>query len=179
LGALIALFALCPAASASASDSGGDSDAPLLAREDAAAIKTVVVYEIESAEMPLAALPSRETWAFANLIIALICLIVSVATLVTLPAAERKRARDEISGEYDDYRACIERDRLIFKLLGAGVGAASVVLFLLTENPGGAMQPANGYTWLMALVLLAQLSIIFMAFKGGKCLCGLDDLTSL
>jgi hypothetical protein len=184
LGMLIFLLAAAPAASVFASSDGDDADGLVLARETAAgslwdaaqteaftqtAPETApILYEIETPEVPLAALPSMTTWAFSNLLIALVCFVISAATLVSLPAAARRRAREEVSDEYSDYRACIARDLLIFKLLGAGVGAASAVLFLLTENVHGAMQAANGYTWLMALILFTQVAILFVAFRGKR-----------
>lgn len=202
LGMLIALFALSFANFAFASGDGG-ADGTVLAQDAIAAQDTPeaalafdaapeaevaslwdaaqtapepepVIYEFEEAEVPLAALPSMQTWAFANLLIALLCLAVSLMTLIRLPLAARRRARDEVFDEYSDYRACIFKDLLVFKLLGAGVGAASVVLFLLTENIRGAMQAANGYTWLMALILFAQVAILFVAFRNGKQLYDFD-----
>ncbi|MDR2088745.1 MAG: hypothetical protein LBP73_05265 [Clostridiales Family XIII bacterium] len=175
---LIALLAACPAALVCASDDGG-AEGAVLAPEENAAQAAPALYEIESAEVPLAALPSMKTWAFANLCIAVLCFVASAVTIVTLPLTKQRRARSGIPDECNDYRVCIERDRLIFKLLGAGVGAASVVLLLLTENLRGAMLPANGYTWLMSLILLVQLAILFMAFKGEEWLCGPDALPDL
>jgi hypothetical protein len=177
-GILIALFATNPfAISVFASDEDGETnDLTALWETDAAATSQeaeLFLYEIESSEVPLAALPSMKTWALANLLIALGCVIVSAVTIVSLPAS-RRHASGTAFDEYGDYGDCIARDMLIFKLLGAGVGAASAVLFLLTENVRGTMQAANGYTWLMALILLTQIGILSVAFSGGKRLYGFD-----
>jgi hypothetical protein len=137
-------------------------EAPLTLKEIDAPI-----YEIATPEVPLGALPSLRTWTFANLLIALVCLIMSAVTIIKL-LAERKSVRGRVPDEYGDDHAFISSDSLVFKLLGAGVGAASVVLFLLTENIRGMMQPVNGYTWLMILILLVQSAILFMAFGNGK-----------
>jgi hypothetical protein len=131
------------------------------------------VYEIETPEVPLGALPSLSTWAFANLLIALICLILSAVTTIKL-LAERKSARSEVADEYDDNRAFISRDLPVSELLGVGVGAVSVALFLLTEDIRGMMQLVNGFTWLMLLILLVQIAVLFMAFESGKRLHGMD-----
>jgi hypothetical protein len=176
LSVLIALLATnLSAVPVSASDGEKDTSDLSAAWEaaGAAAPQGGELYEIESADIPLAALPSMRTWALANLLIALICLIASVFTIASLPAS-RRRARKAAFDEYGDYRDFIAKDTLVFKLLGVGVGAASAVLFLLTENLHGTMQAANGYTWLMALILLAQSGILFVAFSGGKRLYGFE-----
>jgi hypothetical protein len=183
LGTLIALLAIGPIAAPSFAADDGTADEPAFAQEaNAAAPQTEAtpqeaepfLYEIEATEPPLAALPSLKTWALANFLIVLICILLSVVTLASLLATARRRARDAAPDEYDDYRDCIATDPPVFKWLGAGVGAASAVLFLLTENLRGTMQTANGYTWLMALILLAQIGILLVAFRGGARLYGFD-----
>jgi hypothetical protein len=181
LGTLIALLAVGPTIAPPTFAAGdGDADEPAFAQETNAAAPQEAdpfLYEIEATELPLAALPSMETWALANFLIALICILLSTATLASLPATARRRARDAALDEYGDYRDCIAKDLLVFKWLGAGVGAASAVFFLLTENLRGTMQTANGYTWLMTLILFTQIGILLVAFRGGARLYGFDVST--
>jgi hypothetical protein len=45
-------------------------------------------------------------------------------------------------------------------------------MFLATEDVHGAMQPADGFTWMMAAMLFAQTAVLFAAFGSEKRLRG-------
>jgi hypothetical protein len=121
---------------------------------------------VESPEVPLALLPPLGTWSFANLLIAVVGLIISALTVIALLAG--KDARSEVSAEYGARRRSALRGSVLLKIIGAAIGVASVVLFLLTEDVHGVTKPVNGGTWLMALILFAQAAIVLTSFGADR-----------
>jgi hypothetical protein len=119
---------------------------------------------IETPEIPLAASPFLGSWAFVNLLMAIIGLIISALTVIVLLAG--KGLRGEVSDEYGP------RNTMLLKLIGASIGVASVVLFLLTEDVHGVMRSVDGLTWMMALIVFIQIAIVAVSFGIDKRLRG-------
>jgi hypothetical protein len=127
---------------------------------------------IETPEVPLAASPFLHSWAFVNLLMAIIGLIISALTVITLLAGKGVRAG--VSDEYEAYRVfCFNtRNATLLKLAGVSAGVASVVLFLLTEDIHGVMRLFDDFTWLMVLIVFVQIAIVATSFGIDKRLRG-------
>jgi hypothetical protein len=127
---------------------------------------------IETTEVPLAASPLLGAWAFVNLLTAIVGLIISALTVVTLLAG--KEPSGEVSDGYAAYRVFgfNPRNTMLLKLIGASLGVASVVLFLLTEDVHGVMRLIDDFTWPMALIVFVQIAIVAASFGIDKRLRG-------
>jgi hypothetical protein len=154
-------FALGPAAgsgedgpaayAADGADADGANDANGAGGLDGAAQET----QIEDEEVPLGILPSFTTWAFANFIIALVCMIVSVTVLVVFLTTGRKTF-----GRREPY--------LSFALAGACMGVVALAAFLLTEDMHSLMVTYDGFTALMLVIFAAQMAFLALAFRNAR-----------
>jgi hypothetical protein len=167
---------------------GDDSDEPVFAQEtdgntydfssdeDALTLKEIEesVYDIDETETPLVEFPSVENWALVNVLAALAAIILSASTVTALIA--ERAAKAKILGVYGSRKEFVLRYSPIFKLLGAGLGFVSAIIFLLTEDIHGVMQPIDEFTWLMALILIVQSIVLFTAFGGEKRFRGIGGM---
>jgi hypothetical protein len=118
--------------------------------------------DIETSEVPLAQSPFPNSWAFLNLLMAIISLILSALTVITLLAG--KNIRSDSTDEYGAYHAFNSGNTTLLKLIGTGIGAASVVFFLSTEDIHGVMRSVDEFTLPMALIIFTQIVIVSASF---------------
>ncbi|MDR1245655.1 MAG: hypothetical protein LBK57_01340 [Clostridiales Family XIII bacterium] len=185
---LLAAFAVLPVFATDAIDADDDSDETVSAQEtgggsydfssdeDVLTLKNIdeSVYNIDETETPLIELPYVGTWALVNMLMALTSLILSASTVIALMA--ERAAKIKISDPYRTRKGFVLRYSPAFKFAGAGLGFVSAILFLLTEDVHGAMQPVDESTWLTALMLLVQSGVLFAAFGSEKRFRDIGDM---
>jgi hypothetical protein len=160
----VSLSVSCAAPQAFASDPGGPDetvtsqeeaggaaprdDGDVLRLKEIDATVYAIIYE---PEVPLRAAPYAGTWSPVNLVMALASLVVSALIVIALLAGMASRGERADGGGFP---------LSALRPAGACVGVVSVAMFVLTEDVHGVMLPVNGSTWIMALILAAQLAVV-------------------
>ena len=94
------------------------------------------------------------SWAVLNLI----CAILAVLTGAIAVAAGRGRLRKDEEEKRSDAA-------MLFRLLALVIGIFSAVIFILTEDWNLPVEPADGWTILMFLLLIASLAVTMISFR--------------
>jgi hypothetical protein len=129
---------------------------------------------IEDEAVPETAPENLEQWALANLIAALLTVLICLVLFITLFTG-RRRVEDEDETdrryEYIEYEKPEEeteyelKRRTLVRLGSIIPAAAAVLLFVFTENLRNPMTLMDHWTLLMLTVLIVQLIVAFLSKK--------------
>ncbi len=134
-----------------------NTSVPASAPKAAQAKEEAGLAAIEDGAAPMAAPAAAKHWALLNLICAILAVLAAAAAL--LASLRRNKEQDE---EEEQDNAGRNRVSKLFSLIPA---AASVILFILTEDMRTAMQLTDVWTIPMIIILLAG---ILLAVSGRK-----------
>ncbi|MFV0352440.1 MAG: InlB B-repeat-containing protein [Oscillospiraceae bacterium] len=111
-------------------------------------------------DIPYGSLTEAGAWSLLNLIITITAVAVSLALVMSLFKKEARRLTSDYDVEYDEAAGKSKKPFRIFAILGAAVGAALLMLFLLLENLTLSMAWVNRWTVLVLLVFVVQMLIV-------------------
>jgi hypothetical protein len=127
---------------------------------------------IGNLEVPLFGPAGFATWAFLNLVLALLCLIGGFWSALSLwlnrnkgAAGARAKADGEAMRAADEKLA---RARVGGKALAVATGIGATVFFLLTEDLSNLMVLADSLTWISALIAAFEAATLRFAFAKAR-----------
>ncbi len=116
----------------------------------------------------MSGLGGKSAWALVNLILAVATAVVMAVLLVGYIKGKREEENEEfeqqVSAETDELNAKLKR-KGIARLISVVPAVAAVVAFVLTEDMRLPMQFVDNWTWLMALIALAQAIVAVFTVK--------------
>jgi cytochrome bd-type quinol oxidase subunit 2 len=135
----------------------GDDNAPLGGIEGEQQGDDDDAIAISDSVIPKEALSkSKDSWSLSNLILAIITGLITVALFI-LYIIGRKKDEEEEGEEL--------KRRGIMWLLSFIPTVAAIVTFILTQDMSRQMMIADGWTWLMAVIVVIQIILAVLTIK--------------
>ncbi|MDR1712870.1 MAG: InlB B-repeat-containing protein [Coriobacteriales bacterium] len=132
----------------------------------AAEEQDIPVANIGEAEIPLIAPSGIDSWAFANLVIAVSGMLISIVAIVGYFFRTRRQSLQRATCKGTEVEVCeTVRKRMFWRIACLALAAVAVVLFVATEDISLPMVLADRWTLVHLIIVAAQLTLMGLGLR--------------